>query len=100
MTGRLDFSRQQLYTHPAAHAALFQPNRRPPMYKSTVLFLTCVLALAACDSEKPKTAPQSAEARADNPMLKLQDETVNKAGQKIDAGLQHTREQIDNADKQ
>ena len=70
------------------------------MFKQTALLFVCALALAACDSEKPKTTPQESAARADNPLLKYQDETVNKAEKKIEAGVAHTQQQLDDADKQ
>ena len=70
------------------------------MQKTTLLLLAFAVALTACD-DKPKTAPaQKSSAREDNPLLKYQDETVNKAKEKIEAGLQQTQQQLDAVDKQ
>ena len=72
------------------------------MYDKTIaLILACALTLTACDSEKTKTAsaPESS-ARADNPMLKFQDETLGKAEKEINKGLENTQQRLDNADKQ
>lgn len=66
-----------------------------------MLLLSLACALTACDGEKAKTttAPE-ASTRADNPLLKLQDETVNKAKKEVEAGVQQTQQQLDNVDKQ
>ena len=71
------------------------------MQKTALLLLGFAFALTACDDNKPKTAPsQESSARADNPLLKYQHETVNKAQNKIDAGVEHTQQQLDAVDKQ
>lgn len=68
------------------------------MPKTTLLLLAFAAALSACD-DKPKNPPPQT-AREDNPLLKYQDETVNKAQNKIDAGVEHTQQQLDAVDKQ
>ena len=70
------------------------------MQKTALLLLAFAVALTACD-DKPKTTPaQQPSAREDNPLLKYQDETVNKAKKQIDAGVQQTQQQLDAVDKQ
>ena len=70
------------------------------MQKTALLLLAFAAALTACD-DKPKTAPaQQSSAREDNPLLKYQDETVNKAKKQIDAGVPQTQQQLDAVDKQ
>jgi hypothetical protein len=68
------------------------------MPKTALLLLAFAAALSACD-DKPKNPPPQT-AREDNPLLKYQDETVNKAKEKIEAGLQQTQQQLDAVDKQ
>ena len=88
---------QPSFRHVKRHS-FTQPEN--PMFKQTALLFVCALALAACDSEKPKTTPQSTEARADNPMLKFQDETVGKAEKELNKGLENTQQRLNDADKQ
>lgn len=57
------------------------------------------LALAACDDTP--TPPESAsQAGSDNPLLKLQNDTVKKVETDIGAATDKTREALDNIDKQ
>ena len=68
------------------------------MPKTALLLLAFAAALSACD-DKPKNPPPQT-AREDNPLLKYQDETVNKVKKEIDAGVQQTQQQMDAVDKQ
>lgn len=93
------YGRAACYTHRATFWRL-SINIGEPMKIQAILLLAAALALSACDNDKPKTAPaQESSGRTDNPLLKLQDETVNKAKEKIEAGVANTQH-LDAADKQ
>ena len=71
------------------------------MQKTALILLGFAAALTACDDNKPKTAPApESSVRQDNPMLQYQDKTVNKAKKELDAGVEHTQQQLDAVDKQ
>ncbi|MBV7434784.1 hypothetical protein KRX19_07060 [Cardiobacteriaceae bacterium TAE3-ERU3] len=65
-----------------------------------ILMLAVVLGLSACgDDEKVTKAESTAEQRADNPLLKMQDETTKKAEDAVNAALAKQKEALDSIDK-
>ena len=67
-----------------------------------VLMLGAGLLLSACgddDKSAPKTdapkAEMSAEQRADNPLLKMQDDTVKKAEDSVNSAVAKQQEALD-----
>lgn len=56
-------------------------------------------ALAACD-DSPKKTENAPQAGNENPLLKLQNDTVKKVEADVGAASDKTREALDNIDKQ
>ena len=65
--------------------------------KPLILTLAALLALTACE-DKPAAPP--APKTEDNPLLKLQQETVQKAETNINAAVEKNQQALDSVDKQ
>lgn len=60
----------------------------------TPFFLLLGLTLAACEDTPPPPAKE-----ADNPLIKMQDDTVKKVEESLNNSLDKTRQTLDSADK-
>ena len=67
-----------------------------------LLMLGVALGLVACgddDKDKPVKTELTAEQRADNPLLKMQDETTKKAEDAVNAAMAKQKEALESIDK-
>lgn len=64
-----------------------------------LVLILAACGLVACDDKPKEKTPLTAEQRAENPLLKLQDDTTNRAQKAVDEVLNKQQTALEGVDK-